>query len=88
MFLVLLASLTPAQAFTASSFRTLAKSRFSSSTLAANLDASTTFFFPGQGAQSLGMASSLPTAPALFKQASEILNFDLLDAVTNGPKGE
>ncbi|KAL9257341.1 Malonyl-CoA-acyl carrier protein transacylase, mitochondrial-like protein [Drosera capensis] len=50
---------------------------------------SSAFFFPGQGAQSVGMgaeARSVPGAAALFKQANEILGFDLLDICINGPK--
>ncbi|HEY7331083.1 MAG TPA: ACP S-malonyltransferase [Gemmataceae bacterium] len=47
------------------------------------------FLFPGQGAQSVGMArdlcASLPQARQLFTQASEILGYDLLDVCVNGP---
>lgn len=47
------------------------------------------FLFPGQGAQSVGMGASLagllPAARALFDQASEALDYDLLDLCTNGP---
>ena len=47
------------------------------------------FFFPGQGAQSVGMAGELceecPAAKALFDEASEILGYDLLDVCVNGP---
>lgn len=39
-------------------------------------------FFPGQGAQSVGMAKDLvaevPAAKAMFDKASEILGYDLL----------
>jgi [acyl-carrier-protein] S-malonyltransferase len=49
----------------------------------------TAFLFPGQGAQYVGMgaalAGSLPAAKALFDQASEVLDYDLLDLCTNGP---
>ncbi|KAI8474451.1 MAG: hypothetical protein J3K34DRAFT_465711 [Monoraphidium minutum] len=42
------------------------------------------FLFPGQGAQSVGMAKELveecPAAKALFDKASAILGYDLLQA--------
>nr|WDA53414.1 mcat malonyl-CoA-acyl carrier protein transacylase [Erycina pusilla] len=47
------------------------------------------FFFPGQGAQNLGMgveAQRVEAAAELFRKANDILDFDLLDACTNGPK--
>ena len=48
------------------------------------------FFFPGQGAQSVGMAvdvaASVPAAKKLFDQASEILGYDLLKLCAEGPK--
>jgi [acyl-carrier-protein] S-malonyltransferase len=47
------------------------------------------FLFPGQGAQSVGMArdlcASLPQARQLFTEASELLGYDLLDVCVNGP---
>ncbi len=47
------------------------------------------FLFPGQGAQTVGMAGalcqSLPAANDLFRRASEILGYDLLDVCVNGP---
>ena len=47
------------------------------------------FLFPGQGAQSVGMAQELcaetPAAAELFARASAILGYDLLDVCTNGP---
>lgn len=47
------------------------------------------FLFPGQGAQSVGMAqklrTSLPAARELFDQAAEILGYDLAHVCTNGP---
>jgi [acyl-carrier-protein] S-malonyltransferase len=47
------------------------------------------FLFPGQGAQSVGMArdlcASLPQARQLFDQASALLGYDLLDVCVNGP---
>ena len=47
------------------------------------------FLFPGQGAQAVGMAQKLieqlPTAAALFAQASEILGYDLAQLCAQGP---
>jgi [acyl-carrier-protein] S-malonyltransferase len=47
------------------------------------------FLFPGQGAQTVGMAgglcASLPAARQLFAEASEVLGYDLLDVCVNGP---
>lgn len=47
------------------------------------------FLFPGQGAQSVGMAaevtSEVPAAQALFDRASEQLGFDLLRLCVEGP---
>src|SRR5215203_4407311 len=47
------------------------------------------FLFPGQGAQTVGMAAGLagsnPAAKALFDRASAGLGYDLLDVCTNGP---
>jgi [acyl-carrier-protein] S-malonyltransferase len=47
------------------------------------------FLFPGQGAQTVGMAQELveqlPTAAALFTQASEILGYDLAHLCAQGP---
>ncbi len=47
------------------------------------------FLFPGQGAQSVGMAKALcealPAAKGLFTEAAEILSYDLLDICVNGP---
>jgi [acyl-carrier-protein] S-malonyltransferase len=47
------------------------------------------FLFPGQGAQSVGMArdlcASLPQARQRFAEASELLGYDLLDVCANGP---
>jgi len=52
--------------------------------------AATTFLFPGQGAQSVGMATSVveevPKAKELFDTASEILGYDLLQRCKEGPK--
>ncbi|MDY3561395.1 ACP S-malonyltransferase [Gemmata sp. JC673] len=49
----------------------------------------TAFLFPGQGAQKVGMAGalcqSLPAAGDLFRRASEILGYDLLDVCVGGP---
>jgi [acyl-carrier-protein] S-malonyltransferase len=49
----------------------------------------TAFLFPGQGAQTVGMAGalcqSLPAASELFRRASSVLGYDLLAVCTNGP---
>jgi [acyl-carrier-protein] S-malonyltransferase len=49
----------------------------------------TAFLFPGQGAQSVGMAgalcANLPAARQLFATAADILGYDLLDVCVNGP---
>jgi [acyl-carrier-protein] S-malonyltransferase len=49
----------------------------------------TAFLFPGQGAQTVGMAkqlcASLPEARKLFDEAAQILGYDLLDVCANGP---
>jgi [acyl-carrier-protein] S-malonyltransferase len=49
----------------------------------------TAFLFPGQGAQTVGMAGplcqALPAAHALFQEASAALGYDLLDVCVNGP---
>lgn len=50
--------------------------------------------FPGQGAQTVGMAAALyndpdlPAAKALFDKASAILGYDLIGKCVNGPKEE
>ena len=47
------------------------------------------FLFPGQGAQTIGMAKELcqqlPAAKQMFDQAGEILGYDLADVCFNGP---
>ncbi len=47
------------------------------------------FLFPGQGAQTVGMAAALcqasPAAKALFDEASGTLGYDLLSVCTTGP---
>lgn len=46
------------------------------------------FLFPGQGAQSVGMARDVEQSPAarrLFEAASILLGYDLLDVCVNGP---
>lgn len=47
------------------------------------------FVFPGQGSQSVGMQADLPeifeVARATYDEASDVLGFDLLDLVANGP---
>ena len=49
----------------------------------------TAFLFPGQGAQTVGMAgvlcAGLPAAKELFDRAAAILGYDLLDICVNGP---
>lgn len=49
----------------------------------------TAFLFPGQGAQTVGMAQALcsetPEARQLFDRASEILGYDLADVCFHGP---
>lgn len=46
------------------------------------------FFFPGQGAQTVGMckdvAAEVPAAKELFDRASEILGYDLLNMCVEG----
>lgn len=48
------------------------------------------FVFPGQGSQKVGMLSDILTqfswAKDFFHQASDILHYDLLDIVSNGPE--
>lgn len=49
----------------------------------------TAFLFPGQGAQTVGMAAALcqalPAAAELFQRASSVVGYDLLAVCTNGP---
>ncbi|MGL4419300.1 MAG: ACP S-malonyltransferase [Gemmataceae bacterium] len=48
----------------------------------------TAFLFPGQGAQTVGMAVGLtehPAVRALFDQAAQILGYDLLQVCAEGP---
>ena len=53
---------------------------------------SSAFFFPGQGAQSLGMGIDLieayPEARAVFESAREILGFDFAAVCRDGPEEE
>lgn len=45
--------------------------------------------FPGQGSQSVGMlkdVKGLPAVAEMFRKAQEILGYDLLDIITNGPE--
>ncbi len=50
----------------------------------------TLFMFPGQGAQTVGMARELlesdPDAPGMFEKASDILGYDLSAICLNGPE--
>jgi [acyl-carrier-protein] S-malonyltransferase len=52
--------------------------------------ATTTFLFPGQGAQYVGMAGQLvkdvPKAKELFDTAADVLGYDLLKICVDGPK--
>jgi [acyl-carrier-protein] S-malonyltransferase len=52
----------------------------------------TAFFFPGQGAQTVGMGaavcSKVPAARALFDRASDVLGYDLYQLCTEGPASE
>jgi [acyl-carrier-protein] S-malonyltransferase len=60
--------------------------------LSMSIDYKVGFMFPGQGAQTLGMAGTVcnevPAAKALFDKASAILGYDLLAKCVNGPKEE
>ncbi|QDZ21256.1 malonyl-CoA:Acyl carrier protein transacylase [Chloropicon primus] len=55
----------------------------------AEVKPSVAFFFPGQGAQSVGMCGEVceknDAAKKLFEKASEVLGYDLLDVCVNGP---
>jgi len=74
----------------ASSLRATAASPAMSDTEFKDYKATTTFFFPGQGAQYVGMGAQLvkdvPKAKEMFEQASEVLGYDLLKLCTEGPK--
>ncbi|GHP09666.1 hypothetical protein PPROV_000840100 [Pycnococcus provasolii] len=69
--------------------RRLTSTRASADDAFANYAPKTAFLFPGQGAQSVGMAGALceevPAAKALFDKASDILGYDLLAVCTEGP---
>lgn len=60
--------------------------------MASDVSYKSAFMFPGQGAQTVGMAGptceELPAAKALFDKASEILGYDLLKKCVEGPKEE
>ena len=84
------ARIASARAFVAPTARRMATSLSAGDAMA--VDAATTFLFPGQGAQSVGMAvetcEAVPAAKALFDEASEILGYDLLAKCAEGPKAE
>lgn len=62
----------------------------SADTKFADYKPTTAFLFPGQGAQTVGMAkelcSEVPAAKQLFDRASDILGYDLLQVCVEGPK--
>ena len=88
--LIMLLALQAARAFVAPTARRMATSLKAGDAMA--VDAATTFLFPGQGAQSVGMAvetcEAVPAAKKLFDEASEILGYDLLAKCAEGPKAE
>jgi [acyl-carrier-protein] S-malonyltransferase len=53
------------------------------------MDKKTAFLFPGQGSQSVGMASAIaeasPVVRQTFAEASGVLGYDLWEVVENGP---
>ena len=53
------------------------------------MDTKTAFLFPGQGSQSVGMASAMadasPVVRQTFDEASDALGYDLWDVTENGP---
>jgi len=55
-------------------------------------DERTLLYFPGQGAQKIGMGKGLtekfPEAKEMFNKAKEILGYDLLDLCLNGPESK
>ena len=88
---MLLLAVQTARAFVAPARRHMATSLKAGADAMA-VDAATTFLFPGQGAQSVGMAvetcAEVPAAKALFDEASAILGYDLLAKCAEGPKAE
>ena len=87
---IMLLAMQCARAFVAPGVRRMATSLKAGDAMA--VDAATTFLFPGQGAQSVGMAvetcEAVPAAKKLFDEASEILGYDLLAKCAEGPKAE
>ncbi|KAK9862105.1 hypothetical protein WJX84_002827 [Apatococcus fuscideae] len=70
--------------------RVLAKAESAGDGKFADYKPKTAFLFPGQGAQTVGMAkdvvAEVPKAKELFEHASDILGYDLLKVCTEGPK--
>jgi [acyl-carrier-protein] S-malonyltransferase len=92
VFVVIAMIQRTSQAFRMVSSSPLYLTRLGMSSLNMNIDFKVGFMFPGQGAQTVGMAKSLtaevPSAKKLFDDASGILGYDLLQKCINGPKEE
>ena len=87
---IMLLAMQCARAFVAPGVRRMATSLKAGDAM--DVNAATTFLFPGQGAQSVGMAvetcEAVPAAKKLFDEASAILGYDLLAKCAEGPKAE
>jgi len=85
---LLAAAVTRTAAFSASGSPHIRASfaRVRSASSLSAFDASTVAFFPGQGAQAVGMCKDLPGAKDYFDRASTILGYDLWERVMDGPK--